>query len=710
MIPILFPPDETAFSSNGYGMLSDCISCSIKESLNSKYEMVLKYPMVGIHADKIEYRSIILAKPAPVTEAQPFRVYRIVPSSSGITTVYARHIAYDLLGIVVEPFTINGVSAAMRGLKQHATTDCPFTFSTDKSTAGFFAVKKPDAIWRLLGGQEGSILDTYGGEYEFRKWSVWLLNRRGADRGVTILYGKNLSTLEQDKNCAEVYTGVYPYWTDGENALVQLDDPIVYAEGEFGFTNILTLDCSEYFEEQPTKEQLQEKANAYIKENNIGVPKVSWKIEFVPLEQTEEYKDFPWLDRVLMGDTVTVVFSSMGVNSSARVVETDYDPITERYNSVTLGSVRSTMAQTIAQQGQQLAGKPSRDWVQSISMLLTSRILGAQGGSVRLLDTDGDGMPDTLYVADNPDPNKAVKVWRWNYEGWAGSKTGYAGPYIMGATLEDGLLATAVTTANLVAGSIKSADNGKTFWLDLDNGILKMDATELTIAGKTVNKIISESMTQEEIFNALTGGGETQGIYLQDGKIYLNAEYIRSGFIESEYVKLNGLFEVRSTSEYNWLGGYIGYMMGSTGSIAPTDGIAMYNPDKDCYFVATDGGIRMQTKNSSLYMLRGGSGVVVDGALNNVLIDDMHYGSTTDSDEKNLEAWLDSKLADMPVYSCENVLIDCYPAISGSTFCAQLYRHPGDYAVLFGFSYNGKTFMKTKTAGTWNATISKSFS
>lgn len=716
MNPILFPANEASFSSNGLGVLSDAISCAVTEEINSKFELVLKYPVTGLHYSAIDYRTILLAQPDPITRAQPFRVYRMVPGSGGTVTVYARHLAYDLLGIPVEPFSTNGVASALTGLKSHAAVDCPFTFETDKTTGGSFSLKQPTALWRCLGGQDGSMLDTFGGEYQFDRWTVKLLNRRGTDRGVTIRYGKNLTSLEQDKNCAEVYTGVYPYWVGSDGTLVQLDEPIVNAPGTYGFTNILSLDCGEYFAEPPTKAQLKARAELYMEQNEIGVPKVSWKIQFVSLEQTDEYRDYTQLERVLLGDTVTVIFPEMNVNATARVVRVDYDPVAGRYNSITLGSVRSNMARSFVQQGQQIAQKPSRDWVQSISMLLTSQILGAQGGAVRLLDTDADGLPDTLYVADDPDPNKAVKVWRWNYEGWAGSKTGYAGPYILGATLEDGLLANAVTTANLVAGTIKSADDGKTFFLDLTNGVLRMNATELAIAGKTVNTLITEEMTQQNIFNALTDNGKTQGIYLQDGKIYLNAEYVRTGYLEADYVKLNGLFEVRSDDSFNWLGGYIGYMAGSIGEIVPMDGVAMYNAKKNCYFVVTDAGTRIQAGDFQIYMVPDGNGPVVNGSLfvngdlssdgSYVKLDDWHYSSSSDSTETALESWLNGILANMADFSCRDILVECYPAITGVAICARLYRHNANYAVLEGFSYDRKRYIKSKNNGAWSATQS----
>lgn len=493
MKPILYSETETAFDTNGIGILNDAKSAQVVQELNGVYELTLKYPDTGIHAASITDRCIILTKPDPVAEPQPFRIYRINPVSKGIITAYARHIAYDTRGIPVAPFEAASVTDALTTMKANAVVACPFNFTTDKSTAGKITTAVPKSMWTVLGNAEGSILDAYGGEYEFNRFNIHLHSRRGADRGVSVRYGKNLKTLEQDRNCAECYTGVYPYWQSSEGQLVQLPDKVIHASGAFNYTRVMPLDLSLEWDTAPTEGQLRERAEKYMTDNKIGVPKVSWKIQFVQLEQTEEYKDLALLERVLLGDTVSVIFPRMNINASARVIKIDFDSLLERYNSVTLGSVKSNLADTIVKQQKEIEKKPEASMVQSMIVTLTATILGARGGAVRLLDTDGDGLQDTLYIGDKADPAQATKVWRFNYEGWAVSKTGYNGPFIMGATLEDGLLAASVTAANLVAGTIKSKD-GKTFFCDLDKGILRMQATEFSVSGKTVEQIAEEKV------------------------------------------------------------------------------------------------------------------------------------------------------------------------------------------------------------------------
>lgn len=479
--PILYSATETDFSNNGRGILADCVSCEVTEEANGSFELVMRYPIGGIHYEDIADRSIIKAKADQFRDPQLFRVYAISKPMSGIVTVSAEHISYDLSGIPVAPFTAGSVSLALADLKNNAVTDCPFDFWTDKGTSGTFSVSVPSSIRSRLGGVEGSILDVYGGEYEFDNYTVKLHNNRGMNRGVSIRYGKNLTDIKQEQNCASVATGIYPYWAgdiDGNTVLVELPEKIVNAPGTYNFVKIRTVDFTESFEAQPTVEQLRSIAESYVKSNNIGIPNVSLTVSFAQLEQTDEYKHLKLLEQVLLFDTVNVEFPALGVSATARAIKIVYDSLADRVKSITLGSTRANIADTIATQKQEIAKKPSVSLVQSVAMTLTASILGAKGGAVRVLDTDGDGMTDTLYVADNPDPTLATKVWRWNYEGWAGSKTGYVGPFILGATLEDGLLADAVTAAHLVAGTITSNDNGESFFLDLDNSILRMRALD----------------------------------------------------------------------------------------------------------------------------------------------------------------------------------------------------------------------------------------
>lgn len=455
MKPILFPSTATEFNTQGLGVLTDAISCTVTEERNGAFELTMQYPDTGVHFDEITDRCIIYAIPSPYRVPQPFRIYRITRPMDGIIMVYAQHITYDLSGVPLKPFSAVNAPDALSKLSLNAAVDSPFNFWTDKSTAASFAVSVPSSTRSVLGGSSGSILDVYGGEYEWDGFTVRLYGQRGYDNGVVISYGKNLTDIEQDRNIANVATGIYPYWTNTEGALVTCDPKIVNAPGTYDFTRVVPVDFSGDFEEQPTPEQLQARAEQYVADNKIGIPKTSITASFVQLEQFSEYEDLALLEKCDLCDTVTIRYPQLGVEAKAEIVKIETDVLLERYNSVEIGDMRANIADTIAGQQQEINRKPSETYLRSAVLALTATILGASGGAVRLLDTNNDGMPDTLYIADDPDPAKAQKVWRFNYEGWGASKNGYNGPFTLGATLENGMVADFITAGTLNAALVK---------------------------------------------------------------------------------------------------------------------------------------------------------------------------------------------------------------------------------------------------------------
>lgn len=482
MKPILFPSTATEFNTHGLGVLTDAIGCTVTEERNGGFELTMQYPDTGVHFDEITDRCIIYAIPSPYRAPQPFRIYRITRPMDGIIMVYAQHITYDLSGVPLNPFTAVNAPDALSKLSLNAAVDSPFTFWTDKPTVASFAVLTPSSTRSVLGGSSGSILDVYGGEYEWDGFTVRLYGHRGYDNGVVISYGKNLTDIEQDRNISNVATGIYPYWTNADGALVTCDPKIVNAPGTYDFTRVVPVNFSNDFEAQPTPAQLQARAEKYVEDNKIGIPKTSITASFVQLEQFPEYEDLALLEKCDLCDTVTIRYPQLGVEAKAEIVKTETDVLLERYNSVEIGDVRTNIADTIVGQQQEIKQKPSETYLREAVLALTETIIGASGGAVRLLDTNNDGMPDTLYIADDPDPTKARKVWRFNHEGWGASNNGYNGPFSYGATLKNGMVADFITAGtlnadlvnivNLIADHVVSRNAG--FEMDLWAAVLRL--------------------------------------------------------------------------------------------------------------------------------------------------------------------------------------------------------------------------------------------
>lgn len=522
MKPRLYEVNTLTFTNNGFGSLIDARECYVKQAFGAM-ELEMKYPVTGRLFHQLTHKRIILAEVEPLKDPQPFYIYRITKPIDGVITVYGKQVCYQLDGCPVRPFTAATASEAMRGLKLNAMTEHPFSFETDVESNGTFAVTKPTATWSLLGGTKGSVLDIFHGEYEFNQYTVRLLTRRGTDRGVSLRYGKNLQTLEQDANCAGCYTGVVPYWVNTQTGEAIYAEPVL-AKGNFGYSRVLPVDFTDKFESKPSTTALEEEAASYIEDNDIGVPTVSLKVKFVPLEQTEELGHLALLERVQFGDTVHIFFPKLDIDVTARIVETTYDCLRGRYKEVTIGEPKQTLADLIVNQKKEIEKIPQGTALQIAVSQATQAITGSKGGAVRLLDTDGDNQPDTIYVADNPDPGRAVHVWRWNWAGWGYSPNGYDGPFTMAATLASGIVADFITTGNLNASLITTGTLNASL---IKTGILNADlikAGKLAVEHMDVDNLVVKALrASEEREDGFKGIVETDTgrlrLYSDDGSV-----------------------------------------------------------------------------------------------------------------------------------------------------------------------------------------------
>jgi len=449
MIPILYEAKIKDFQNNGIGRLSDAVLCDVTEVRNGLFELEMQYPVDGAYFNELTISAQIMAKPAPGRENQVFRIYKISKPLKGIVTIRAEHVSYQLSHIPVTPFTASNAGAALSGLKENAAEACPFEVWTDKGTESAFSVTEPSSFRSRLGGSGGSVLDVYGGEFEFDNYVVKLHAARGADNGVTLRYGKNITDLKQEEYISNTITGIYPYWK-GEDALVTLSEKIISAANaeKFPYPRTIPLDMTSYFDEQPTEEALRAVAKKYVEQNALGVPTVAITVSFVNLAETEEYKDIAPLETVSLCDTVTVEYPKLGVSASAKVVEAVFDVLQEKYKKLQIGSVRPSLEKTLADQQKDISERPSVSAMQQAINHATRLITGAKGGYI-ILHQDGNGIPFEILIMDTPDIATAKNVWRLNQAGWGHSNEGYDGPYEMAATMDNGFIADFIKAGTL---------------------------------------------------------------------------------------------------------------------------------------------------------------------------------------------------------------------------------------------------------------------
>ena len=488
MTPRLFPENATTFTSNGLGALNEAISCTVTEELNGIYELELAYPITGRLFSSLVNSALIVAEPYEGATAQAFRIYKVTKPLNGRVTVNAQHISYQLNWIPVMPFEYSTLADCLTKLKTYSASTNPFTLWTNKTVNNGHSFDVPRSFRSCLGGSEGSVLQMYGGDYEFDNWTVKLWLRRGADNGVRIAYGKNLIDAKQEANIEETYTGVCPYWVNEENGqIVTLPEKYILATtaADFPFSRIKTVDFSSDFENAPTVAQLRARTNQYIEANNIGHPNISIDVNFLALWQTEEYKDIAPLERVQLGDTITVYIDRLGISTTARVAEYVYDVLKGRYKNIVIGDARSSFAKTFVDQGRAIeaslgeskayTGKAvaaaktySTDYTdgevaeaireaeataQELMENATNWLTSSGGYVVAVKNTDGSWKE--LLFLDSPSTTQARKVLRINENGIGFSSSGVSGPYKQAWTLDGKLVVggTDAVTISAVNGS-----------------------------------------------------------------------------------------------------------------------------------------------------------------------------------------------------------------------------------------------------------------
>lgn len=354
MIPILFDKNEISFTNNGLCRLRDCISAVVVEERNGIYELDFDYPVNGANYEQIECGRIVGVTHDEDGDLQPFEIVSVSRPIDGIVSFHAVHISYRQSQMTVAGTNINSLSDAFALLKT-AKPSNPFTYQADFTSTGYMAGADgtPRTVRQMLGGVRGSILDAYGGEYEWDKFTVRLHRNRGEVKDFAVRYGVNLLKYDDETDYQNTFTSCVPYWKN--------EDTLVAAEvssGEVGYNGNdirIPLDLSDKFETAPTVAQLEEAGRSYMSRNSTNVPTQSISVDFVRLSELGEYESLKNLLTCKLCDSITVIFPLYDVRASFKIVRTEWDVLGDRYNGMELGSLRTTLAEALGVQTDSVA-------------------------------------------------------------------------------------------------------------------------------------------------------------------------------------------------------------------------------------------------------------------------------------------------------------------------------------------------------------------
>ena len=402
MRPILYNANETSFETYGLGEI-DATKAQVTRERNGNYTLYIEYPASGPLAGTFKNDMRIKSDAGLRTKNQTFFISRILKDSTGILKVYAKHISHLTEKMAIRNNTnVSGTAQAalaiwalnaLGGIRFDTWSDIDLTSKTSWNIADFKTAR--DA----LGGVAGSILDVWGGEYEFDNTVIRLHKQLGRKSPIVLEYGRNILRAEDDQDIDGAYTSVYPYATytpesqgTGEGGAtsqqVTVELPEKYVDGPYiGLYNerrVLIVDFSSNFKDKevPTIDKLRRLAKEYAINNRLGLPKINTKIEYVDLSKTLDYKLTQILEEAELCDIVPVYYPQIGLTSEdAKLTTIVYDVLLEQNDSVEVGVIgdgfKSSMTSNLSGKIDDLASNQQR-----LVNTLPDYLLNAQGNKV----------------------------------------------------------------------------------------------------------------------------------------------------------------------------------------------------------------------------------------------------------------------------------------------------------------------------------------
>lgn len=539
MIPILYKPD----AKTKIGWLAEASDCQCTEERNGVFELEFQYPMLGRYAADLVIDRYVKARPNASAANQFFHIRKVSKPIDGMFTVSCEHISYALSGYPVPTVSASGnaqvaINAILTAAKNQLGKDTGFSVATTDITLSSSIALTNVSARAALGGVSGSVLDVYGGEYEFDNYMIKLHKARGKDRGVRIAYGRNMTELKCDIDMDSAYTGIYGYV---KNDKVDLHSYKAVTNSSGINAKTLIRDFSSDFsggDSEITQSGLDSAVAAYAAANDINSPTVSMTVSFVDLSQSPEYASFSALESVSLCDTVQIYHKDLNINIKAKVIKTVYDVLRERYTSIDLGSPRANFADVIKQtvnetkdlRGQIVLAKSDLTAAYEKAIAdATAAITGNSGGYVRLNPSEN---PQELLIMNTPSAETATKIWRWNLSGLGYSSTGYSGSYKTAITQDGHIVAdfidTGILTANIIRAGIMQSTNGE-FSFNLDTG--HISASDIDISGGSINlQGASEQTYYTELTSSNAGSlgwkSASEHAAEEEHKPYITAEWL----------------------------------------------------------------------------------------------------------------------------------------------------------------------------------------
>lgn len=356
MKPILYEANTVDFNNNGLGALTEAMFSQVTEERNGIFELSVVYPMSGKLYDKISEHMLLKVKPNKVDDPHVFRIYSLqIDSIAQTVSIDASTKSNELVNNLVKDLAIENTTpqVALDLMKQFLvlTTEYDFISDITSNNSTHWTNRNP---LNCIAGEEGSLVDVFGGEIKRGNRTIWLYANRGIDNPNIIRHGKNLQGFTVEYSTKGMTTAILPYFNEkiedsSETQMVYGD--VVYSQyaNNYPFIYLVAMDYSSE-EEVTDLATLNTKASQYFTEHNgIDKPSMSATVDMQDLSDSSEYKRFKSLEHIQLCDTVTVYSKKHKVNLTAKVTKIIFDTLLEKNVSLELGSIRTSLTESIKQ-------------------------------------------------------------------------------------------------------------------------------------------------------------------------------------------------------------------------------------------------------------------------------------------------------------------------------------------------------------------------
>lgn len=479
MIPVIFKPGEKDFTTNGLGRLIDATRCEITEEANGKYELEMDYPAISRFSDYFENGYQIKAKPNDLEEYHIFEIKQTFKDTfTNSIVIYAQSRTYKLGNRQVRLVTVdnrNGAEA-MRLIEQNMDEPCDIKLYSDINTASSTVFEARNVL-NCIAGEQGSLLQYWGGEIKREPFKLSLLRRRGRDNVGTVRYGKDLKGLTIKFDWQSIVTKVLPFaelQSGADGTSQRIYGEAVKSEYINKYPDVYA-QYVQFTEDQGVKDlsSLNKVAGKYFTTFYPGSdkPKVSIELEIEKLTDSEEAKEFSKMRNYNLFDTFTVYHKLYDIDIQTKVTGIVYDALAEKTIKITAGDIQVAFYKQQSQDFQEfIKTLTKKDYMSDFIDYITDLINGVKGGSILQYPKN---RPHTLYFMDTDSTDTAKNVIAINNQGIGFSTTGWKGPFRNAWTIDGILNADFIRAGKIRSDIFETSFNAYGDILRLVNGALQ---------------------------------------------------------------------------------------------------------------------------------------------------------------------------------------------------------------------------------------------